>query len=159
MRLKKPATENERLFLSVLLTFIVYFGLNSLTALIFKEETTLFLGYNMTISFLVSMIAGVGFFIFTRPSPTEEKDAKKEEKNPIDKNFAILERALSADEMQLLRIIKDSEGITQDSLRFTTGFSKSKVSALITELEKNGIMHREEMGRTYRLFIAEWLKK
>lgn len=158
MRLKKPTTENERLFLSVLLTFIVYFGLNSLTALAFKEETTVFLGYRMTLSFLLSMVTGVGFFIFTRPLPSEEKDAKKEE-NPVDKNLAILERALSADEMQMLRIIKDSEGITQDSLRFTTGFSKSKVSALITELEKNGIIHREEMGRTFRLFIAAWLKK
>jgi|GEM_PF-3192129 len=156
MHLKAPTTENERLFSSVLLTFVVYFGLNSLMQLLFSEKEAAF-GYGMTFSFLVSMILGVWFFMFTKPKESTPEEEKKE--NPIDKNFAVLERVLTGDEMLLLRLIKDSEGITQDSLRFTTNFSKSKVSALITELEKNGIVHREEMGKTFRLFIADWLKK
>lgn len=148
MKLKKPETENERLLSSVLLVFIVYFGLNSLVFLFEKKAQ-----YWMTLSFLLGMGAGVLFFIWTRP-----KEGRKEEM-PADRNLAILERALSEDEVLLLRMIKDSEGITQDSLRFRTGFSKSKVSALLLNLEKNGIIYRERLGKTYSIFIANWLKK
>jgi uncharacterized membrane protein len=63
------------------------------------------------------------------------------------------------DEALLLEIIRENEGITQDSLRFRTGFSKSKVSALLLNLEKKGIITRERLGRTYKVFIADWIKK
>ena len=59
----------------------------------------------------------------------------------------------------IVEMIKKAEGVTQDSIRFKTGFSKSKVSAIITELERKDIITREKMGRTYRLHISEWLKK
>lgn len=147
MKLKKPETENERLLSSVLLVFIIYFGLNSLVPLL-GEKTQ----YFMTISFLLGMGAGMLFFIYTKPKE------KKEEK-PIDRNLAILERALTEDEVLLLRMIKNSEGITQDSLRFRTGFSKSKASALLLNLEKNGIIYREKLGKTYKLFVSDWLRK
>ncbi|MFQ6136506.1 MAG: helix-turn-helix transcriptional regulator [Candidatus Hydrothermarchaeales archaeon] len=151
----KSMTENERLFSSVLLIFIVYFAMTSLISLVIEEEDLLLMNFRWTISFLISMVAGVGFFIYTRPTAKgieQQRDAR-------ERNLAILKRALSEDEIRLMDIINNSEGVTQDSIRFKTGFSKSKVSALITELESKDIITREKMGRTYRLYIADWLKK
>jgi uncharacterized membrane protein len=71
----------------------------------------------------------------------------------------VLKKALSEDEKLLVDMISESEGITQDSIRFKTMFSKSKVSALLSELEKKDILSREKLGRTYKVFISDWLKK
>lgn len=155
-RLPKPRTENERLLASVLLVFVVYFGLNSIIFLLFGEEDGIVVRYYMTLSFLGGMLIGVIFFLWSRPD-----DVKKLSKYPsaLERNLAILEHALTDDEALILRMIADSEGLTQDSLRFRTGFSKSKVSALLLGLEKNGLIYREKLGRTYKLTIADWLKK
>ncbi|MFQ6050818.1 MAG: helix-turn-helix transcriptional regulator [Candidatus Hydrothermarchaeota archaeon] len=151
MKLKRPATENERLLASVLLIFIVYFGLNSLISILYGlEESAMFVQYKMTLSFVVSLIIGAVFFIWAKPEVRETKR---------DESLSILERALNDDEILLLDIIRNSEGITQDSLRFRTGFSKSKVSAIIINLEKKGIVSRERVGKTYKVYIGDWLKK
>jgi uncharacterized membrane protein len=151
--MKKPATENERLLSSVLLVFIVYFGLNSLIFAVF-EENSVFVHRLMTLSFLGGMLAGVAFFLWSKP-PANEKTAT----SPMNRNIEILKRALSDDEKLLIDIIRNSEGITQDSIRFRTGFSKSKVSALISEMEKKDIVVRERLGRTYKVSISDWIKK
>lgn len=153
MMFKKPATENERLFASVLLVFIVYFGLNSLIFAIFGEGSV-FVYRLMTLSFLGGMLAGVLFFMWSR-LPGDQKATA----SGLKRNIEVLKRALSENEKLLVDMISGSEGITQDSIRFKTGFSKSKVSALISELEKKDILVRERLGRTYKLFISDWIKK
>jgi hypothetical protein len=148
-----PVTENERLLSSVILVFITYFGLNSLIFAVFGEDSS-GTHYLMTFSFLGGMILGVAFFLWTRTS------APKLESEPILlRNIGVLKKALSDDEALLIDIISGSEGITQDSIRFKTGFSKSKVSALLSEMEKKTLLSREKLGRTYKLFISDWLKK
>ena len=151
MRIKKPATENERVLATFLLVFIVYFGLDSLASLVFTQESLSFLRYRLTLSFIIGIVAGALFYMWAKP---EEEKPKAQ-----DKSYAILERALSEDEALLLEIIRENEGITQDSLRFRTGFSKSKVSALLLNLEKKGIITRERLGRTYKVFISDWIKR
>jgi hypothetical protein len=49
MKLKKPRTENERLFTSVILVFIVYFGLNSIIFAVFGADSAA-VHYLMTVS-------------------------------------------------------------------------------------------------------------
>ncbi len=156
MRIKKPATENERVLATFLLVFIVYFGLDSLASLVFTQESLSFLRYRLTLSFIIGIVAGALFYMWAKP---EEEEKPGEKPKTLDKSYAILERALSEDEALLLEIIRENEGITQDSLRFRTGFSKSKVSALLLNLEKKGIITRERLGRTYKVFIADWIKK
>jgi len=153
MIFKKPTTENERLFASVLLVFIVYFGLNSLIFAIFGEDSILV--YRLTtLSFLGGMLAGVLFFMWSRSNGDQNAKA-----SGLKGNIEVLKRALSEDEKLLVDMISGSDGITQDSIRFKTGFSKSKVSALISEMEKKDILVRERHGRTYKVFISDWLKK
>jgi uncharacterized membrane protein len=153
MKIRKPETENERLFISVILVFIVYFGLNSLIFTAFGEDSPV-VHYLMTLSFLGGMITGVAFFLLTRSSK-ERSDGE----SVLKRNIMVLKKALSEDEKLLVDMISESEGITQDSIRFKTKFSKSKVSALLSELEKKDILSREKLGRTYKVFISDWLKK
>jgi len=152
-----PRTENERLYASVLIVFIVYFALNSLIFSFFGGDSAA-VHYLMTLSFIGGMAAGVGFFILTGRAAQGGKEDKVAEP-PVKRNLKVLRKALSADEVLLIDLIAGSEGVTQDSLRFKTGFSKSKVSALVSELERKDILVRERLGRTYRVFIADWLKK
>ena len=154
----KSMTENERLFSSVLLVFIFYFTLTSFILLFTGEETTIMTNFRWTISFLTSMLIGTAFFLQTRPTE-KDNDRTDRTKDPLERNIEVLKRALKEDETTIVEMIKKAEGVTQDSIRFKTGFSKSKVSAIITELERKDIITREKMGRTYRLHISEWLKK
>jgi hypothetical protein len=152
MQLARPKTENERLLASVLLVFVVYFGLNSAIFAFYGETNGIVVRYFMSLSFLGGMLAGLLFYLWSKPRAGESDSALK-------RNLAILEHALNEDETLLLRLIASSSGITQDSLRFRTGFSKSKVSALLLGMEKNGIIYREKLGRTYKVTIADWLRK
>ena len=67
-------------------------------------------------------------------------------------DFSILKRALTPDETLLLEKVREvPDGITQDSLRFRLDWSKAKVSALLVNLDRLGLVQRERMGKTYRV--------
>ncbi|GBE55237.1 MAG TPA: hypothetical protein ENH28_05190 [Euryarchaeota archaeon] len=150
MRITKPKTENERLLASVLLVFILYFGLDSMASLLLPEDGLKAMRYRMTLNFILSIIAGVSFYIWAKPVNVNSTG---------NNNYKILEKALNEDEAIVIDIIRNNEGVTQDSLRFRTGFSKSKVSAIMLNLEKKEIITRERLGRTYKIFISDWIKK
>lgn len=143
-------TENERLMASVILIFIVYFGLDSLLFLITGDESASFVRGRLTFSFVAGMASGILFYVYSKRSGTAAPGQQ-------DK-VVILKRALNDDEMLIIDMVKDTPGLTQDSLRFRTEFSKSKVSAMILNLEKKGIIQREKSGKTYKIFLSEWLK-
>jgi uncharacterized membrane protein len=62
---------------------------------------------------------------------------------------------LPDDERQILEPVLESPGLTQIEVRDRSGFSKSKVSQTITDLEKRGLVSRERAGRTYRVYPAD----
>jgi uncharacterized membrane protein len=148
MKVKKPSTENERVFATFLLIFLVFFGADGLFSLFFAESASI-MHYQMSLSFILGMAAGMGFYLWARAGgrPT------------VDRSMDILQRALTDDEMLLLEIIRDREGIAQEDLRHNTGFSRSKVSVLLLDLEKKGLIERRRKGRTKEVLLAEWLKK
>lgn len=153
MRPKKPATENERLLASALLVFVIFFGLNSLISVLTGGELeSNVLYYSMVLSFVAGMGGGVLFYFWSGGG--EEAKGKA-----LERNLEVLKRALEEGEAQIINTVKDAEGLTQDSLRFRTGFSKSKVSAIVTNLEKKGIINRVRLGKTYKLFFNDWLKR
>lgn len=148
----KLLTENERLMASVILIFIVYFGLDSFLSLIIGDEPASLVRGRLTFSFVAGMASGIVFYLYSKRSDTAP------EAQNLDKSIEILKRALTDDEMLIVGIVKDTPGVTQDSLRFRTDFSKSKVSALILNLEKKGIVQREKSGKTYKIFLSEFPK-
>ncbi|MGD2249047.1 MAG: MarR family transcriptional regulator [Candidatus Methanofastidiosia archaeon] len=140
-------TENERLMASVILIFIVYFGLDSFLSLVLSDQSEFFVRERLTFSFVVGMASGILFYWYSKTTQPSDLD-----------KMGILKRTLTDDEMLILSIVRDTPGVTQDSLKFRTEFSKSKVSALSLNLEKKGIIQREKSGRTYKIFLSEWLK-
>jgi len=86
----------------------------------------------------------------------------KEESKDVKENIKILEvvkKLLNEDEAKIMEIIFENEGITQDSLHFRTGFSHSKLSMIIKKLEEKDLIVREKFGKTYKIYLSEWLKK
>ena len=106
-----------------------------------------------------SLVVGI-LAVFVYLTLTSEKDeVKKTDAEMGDKDLVdVVEKVLDRDESLIINIIKEHEGVTQDSLRFKTGFSKAKISLILKELEEKGIVYRERFGKTYKLYIGDWLK-
>ncbi len=62
---------------------------------------------------------------------------------------------LPDDERRILEPVIESPGLTQIKVRDRSGFSRSKVSQTITDLEERGLLYRESQGRTYRVYPAD----
>ena len=62
---------------------------------------------------------------------------------------------LPEDEEKILEPVIVSPGITQIEVCDRSGYSRSKVSQTVTDLEKRGLLYRERQGRTYRVYPAD----
>ncbi|MEK6983844.1 MAG: MarR family transcriptional regulator [Nanoarchaeota archaeon] len=72
-----------------------------------------------------------------------------------DNEYDILRKALSGNEKMILDEIKRAGEITQDSLRFRLNWSKAKVSTILTNLDKRGLIQRERIGKTYKVYLQK----
>ncbi len=70
-----------------------------------------------------------------------------------DNEYKIIRKTLSDDEKRILDEVKKAGKITQDSLRFRLGWSKAKVSTILTNLDRIGLIQRERVGKTYRVHL------
>ena len=72
---------------------------------------------------------------------------------PKDRELSIIKKVLSDDEKKILDEIKKAGKITQDSLRFRLGWSKAKISTILTNLDKKEIVQRQRTGKTYNIYL------
>ncbi|NOY11703.1 MAG: MarR family transcriptional regulator [Archaeoglobi archaeon] len=93
------------------------------------------------------------------PDIIKSDELESEAGNGVPEKIEVAERVLDGDERTLFRLIYENEGITQDSLHFRTGFSHSKISMLVKKLEERGLIYRERFGKTYRIYLSDWLKE
>lgn len=96
---------------------------------------------------LVSLIVAISIAIFVS-FYLFKHDAKDEE-------YKNIRKALSEDEKKILDEIKKAGEITQDSLRFRLDWSKAKVSTILTNLDKRGLIQRERIGKTYKVYLQK----
>jgi uncharacterized membrane protein len=66
---------------------------------------------------------------------------------------------LKDDEQTIMRLILDTDGIDQREIQRETDFSKTKVSKILSELEKRGVIRKEQVGRRNKIFITKKLKE
>lgn len=95
-------------------------------------------------TFFVGLIAGglTVFFIIKARTDIERKE--------------IVETLLSQPEKDIIRIIKNENGVTtQSKICSLSGFSKAKVSYYLNELENKGIVQKERWGRMNRIRITD----
>jgi uncharacterized membrane protein len=83
---------------------------------------------------------------------TLESVKKKEDK---DKEMNAMLSVLNEDEQKVIKAIKEQDGITQATLRLRIDFSKSKLSAVLAELEKRGLIKRVTKGTTNQVFLKK----
>lgn len=87
----------------------------------------------------------------TDPSAAEASESAPDE---ASEHRQLLD-VLPDDERRILTPVIESPGLTQIEVRDRSGFSKSKVSQTITDLERRGLLYREPQGRTYRVYPAD----
>lgn len=158
----------RRAAISSILGFAAYIVALLLLGSIFGPEQTAFgmMGRASTNDFqfrlitvsLSSLLLGIGAALVSYhflPSMAE-KPTPKETPTFVVKD-AVWD-LLSEDEKRVMNEVVKSEGITQDSLVYRLGFSKAKVSLLLSSLEEKGLVFREKLGRTYSIRLSDKTK-
>lgn len=109
---------------------------------------------NIAFGFFGFML-GLGFYILFF-NKTEElilrrlEDVKNKEIQT--ERFNIVLTALDDYEKKVLQSVKEQEGITQNTLRLRTNFSKAKLSYVLQELEKRNLVRRVPKGKTLEVY-------
>lgn len=66
---------------------------------------------------------------------------------------------MKEDEKLIIQQIMQNEGIVQKKIAEYTGFSKGKVSKIVSDLEERKIIRKEKIGRRTKLYLTEEFKK
>ncbi|MDG6221760.1 MAG: MarR family transcriptional regulator [Candidatus Bathyarchaeota archaeon] len=106
------------------------------------------------LSLAIALVAGVLITFWLKPTMKTQPIESVQSSSRIDE-LEIIKRALSDDEKQVLDEIRRAGEITQDSLRFRLGWSKAKLSRILTNLDKLNLIQRERFGKTYKVFLTE----
>ena len=78
----------------------------------------------------------------------EEKNKQIEEEK-----FSIIMRALDDYEKRVFAIVKEQDGITQNTLRLRSDLSKAKLSYVLQELERRNLIKRIPRGKTLEVHL------
>ena len=105
---------------------------------------------------IFSFILALGFYLLffnkTEKAILEKLEKEKEEKIEEGK-FEMLMKALDPYEQKVLKAVKEQDGITQNTLRLRIDMSKAKLSYVLQELEKRGIIKRVEKSKTLAIHL------
>lgn len=72
-----------------------------------------------------------------------------------EEKFALVLSALSPDEAKVLSAVREQDGISQSTLALRTDFSKPKLSLVLAELERRGLIKKIREGKINKI----WLKR
>ena len=103
-------------------------------------------------SFLFALGFYLLFFNKTEKAIFEKLENEKELKVE-EMKFKILMKALDPFEQKAIEAIREQEGITQNTLRLRVNMSKAKLSYVLKELEKRGLIKRIEKGKTLAVYL------
>lgn len=117
---------------------------------------------------LMALLAIVGLYLslFSKDEVVVHKQIIRKEMRPREnreetnnqKKFDIIMSALNEDEKKVILAVKDQEGITQSTLKFRTDFSKAKLSIVLSDMEKRGLITRAPEGNTYKVYLKKNLE-
>lgn len=79
--------------------------------------------------------------------------------NECPEKGQILSNVLSKNEQEVVDIVRETGEITQDSLTFRLGWSRPKVSTIVTNLERMNLVQRTRVGKTYAIIPAKAAKR
>jgi len=67
--------------------------------------------------------------------------------------FNFLMGALNEYEQKVIKAVREQDGITQATLRIRTDLSKTKLSFILADLEKKGLISKQIKGNTNQIFL------
>lgn len=101
-------------------------------------------------------IFALGFYLLFF-NKTEERILKRLEDEKImvleEERFSIILKALDEYEKRVLQLVREQDGITQNTLRLRANLSKAKLSYVLQELEKRGLVKRIPKGKTLEIHL------
>lgn len=105
-----------------------------------------FFGFMLALGFYLLFFNKTEQAIFKRLE--EQKNTEIEEEK-----FSIILKALDDYEKRVLQLVREQEGITQNTLRLRANMSKAKLSYVLQELEKRGLVKRIPKGKTLQIHL------
>lgn len=72
------------------------------------------------------------------------------------KTKSAFERGFSEDERKVLHVLIKEKSIMQNKLEKQLGFSRAKMTRIVKKLETKGLVEKERIGRTNRLFYKKF---
>ena len=126
----------------------------------FPNENCIIIERSLTINHfaigVLSFILALGFYLIffnkTEKAILEKLESEKNQKIE-DMKFEILMKALDPFEKKVVMMVREQPGITQNTLRIKTDMSKAKLSYVLQELERRGIIKRIEKGKTLEIYL------
>ena len=123
-----------------------------------QSDLPVFIG--VAISF-VTLALGIYLLIFEKTKERAEKiqseivntlkDTKK--KQDYNEQFDFLLKALNNDEKNIMKALKEQDGIEQATLRIRTNMSKTKLSVVLSELEGKSLVKKVPEGKKNRIYL------
>jgi len=105
---------------------------------------------------IFSFILALGFYLLFF-NKTEKKIIERIEKDRMqnieDEKFDFALKMLNPFEAKVLRKIREQDGITQNTLRLKLDMSKAKLSYVLQDLEKRGLIKRVSKGKTLEIYL------
>lgn len=96
-------------------------------------------------------------FYFLLFNTSEKKIFEEFENEKIkrveEEKFRIILKALDEYERKVMEIVKEQDGITQNTLKFRANMSKAKLSYILQELERRELVSRVKKGKTLEVHL------
>ena len=103
---------------------------------------------------LLNLVLGI-YLIFFDKSEKEIKEyiTKDKESKQKEEGFEILLKGLDEAEKKVIQKVKEQDGISQSTLRIRTDMSKAKLSMVLADLEKKGLIKKVQEGKFNKIFL------
>src|SRR3989344_7909774 len=123
-----------------------------------QSEYPMYVGLGLI---FVTFALGIYLVVFEKSRESTEKIHKEligslketRKKQDKDERFEFLLKALNEDEKKVMSAVKEQEGIEQATLRIRTGLSKTKLSVILTGLEKKELISKVPEGKKNKIHL------
>lgn len=153
------------LVLSVVITFFIIGFINQLNQEsqelgCFSNENCNTIEASLNITHLafgvIGFVFALGFYLvfFAKHEELLERKLEQDDrKRDAEEEFALIARGLDEYEKKVLEIVRKQEGVTQNTLQIKAGMSKAKLSYVLQDLEKKGLIARKPKGKTLAIHL------
>lgn len=74
-----------------------------------------------------------------------------------EEKFRILMQGLDEEEKKVITCVREQDGISQSTLKYRTDLSKTKLSVVLSQLEKKGLITKVKNGKINNIYLKKAL--